>query len=99
MNEREAHHKSFKFLEDNKEMRKIGSESVYPIIEKCLQIEGFNLNSPLSSLILFPIYFKFNNLQYLNNYLTGTLKYHEIFSNSVIFFDFIDTSGNSIGIR
>lgn len=95
----EAHHKNFKFLEENKEIRTIGDESVYPIIEKSLQIESYALNIPLFSLILFPIYIKFDNLQYLNNYLKGTLKYHEIFNKSVVFFDFIDNSGKSIGIR
>jgi hypothetical protein len=78
------HHKRFQFIK--KELMEKGRKEIYPLIRKSLQIQNFNLNSPLYSIILFPLYIKIEDLVYTNNYLSGDVFFHKIYEGSKLHF-------------
>ncbi len=78
------HHERFQFLND--EVKLVGEDSIYPIIERILKVRNFTLNSPLFCSIIFPVYLnvRFESLKFVNNYLSGTIIYHNHFESSKV---------------
>jgi len=87
----------FQFLEGHQEIRSKGAESIYPIIRQILQINNYDSGAYLYSTFIFPTYIKISKLKYINNYLSGNIKYHKIFSQSSIFIE-KRFRGDSLGI-
>ncbi len=83
----QEHQKRFQFLEGHQEIRSKGVESIYPIIRQILQISSYDFGTNLYSTFIFPVYLKISKLKYVNNYLSGNIEYHKIFSQSSIFIE------------
>ncbi len=92
----QAHHNKFQFLLGHEDLRSKGYESIYPIISKELQIKEYNINTPLYSTFIFPIYSNISNLNFTNRYLVGDIEFNEIYQNSRIFIEYY-LRGQSIG--
>ena len=93
----EEHHHNFQFLEEHEELMSKGITSIYPLIVQILEINNFSYNSQLFSTFIFPIYVKFNNLNYTNQYLTGEIIFHELYYDSRIFIE-LQSRGTSEGV-
>lgn len=81
------HQQRFQFLEGHQEIRSKGSDSIYPIIRQILQVRSYDSGAYLYSTFVFPTYVKFSKLRYVNNYLSGNIEYHRLFSQSSIFIE------------
>lgn len=79
------HHNQFnKFL--NEEILILGEDNIYNIINRTLQLEGYNSQNGLYISILFPIYMKISDLKYNQDILSGKVLFHEIFEKTKLFF-------------
>lgn len=86
------HHNRFNFLK--KEIMDKGEKEIYPVIKRALQIENFNLNSPIYCIILFPILVKIDtsSIKFVNNYINVNTIFHDFFFGSELFLEIIDYS-------
>ncbi len=83
--DKKEHHNQFKkFL--NEEILILGEDNIYNIINRTLQLDGFNNQNGLHISILFPIYMKISDLKYNQDILSGKVLYHEIFERTKLFF-------------
>ncbi len=87
LNNGPEHQIRLQFLEGHQEIRSKGVESIYPIIRQILQIRSYDSGTYLYSTLIFPTYIKFSELKYINNFLSGNIEYHKIFSQSSIFIE------------
>ncbi|NHJ21824.1 MAG: hypothetical protein EAX91_12835 [Candidatus Lokiarchaeota archaeon] len=70
----------------NREILLLGDNNIYDVINRTFQLEGYDSNNNLNILINFPIYFRFVNLQFSQQQLSGKIIYHKIYKGSKIFF-------------
>jgi len=78
------HHNQFnKFL--NEEIFILGEDNIYNIINRTLQLDGYNNQNGLHISILFPIYMKISDLKYNQEVLSGKVLFHEIFERTKLF--------------
>ena len=89
------HHERFQFLND--EVKLVGEDSIYPIIERILKVSNFTLNSPLFCSTIFPVYVnvRIESLRFINNYLSGTIIYHNHFESSKIIVKWFSQTDNT----
>jgi predicted amidohydrolase len=92
-----SHYERFHFLEGHEEIRSKGAESIYPLIKQTLQINNYNISVSLYSTFIFPTYIKISGINYINNYVSGKVEYHDIFKKSTVFVE-KRYKGDSIGV-
>ncbi len=79
------HHNQFnKFLND--EILILGEDNIYNVINRTLQLNGYDSHNSLYISILFPIYIKISDLKYNQDILSGKVLFHEIFEKTKFFF-------------
>lgn len=83
-NKNEHHNQFNKFL--NEDILILGEDNIYNIINRTLQLDGYNSQNGLYISILFPIYMKITDLIYNQDVLSGKVLYHEIFERTKLFF-------------
>ncbi|KKN18020.1 hypothetical protein LCGC14_0959940 [marine sediment metagenome] len=64
----------------------LGEDNIYDIINRVMQIDGYNSQNGLFISILLPIYVRIKDLNYEKGVLSGKVEFHKIFSGSKIFF-------------
>lgn len=92
-----SHYERFHFLEGHEEIRSKGAESIYQLIKQTLQINNFKEGVGLYSIFIFPTYIKITGINYINNYVSGKVEYHDIFKKSTVFVE-KRYKGNSLGM-
>ncbi|KKK55624.1 hypothetical protein LCGC14_3072670, partial [marine sediment metagenome] len=63
-----------------------GEDNIYDIINRTLQLDGYNSQNSLFISIIFPIYMKIKDLIYDRDILSGKILFHEIFERTKLFF-------------
>ncbi len=81
----DEHHIQFNKVLDE-EIIFFGEDNIYDIINRTLQLDGFNSQNGLFISILFPIYMKIIDLKYNQDILSGKVLFHEIFERTKLFF-------------
>lgn len=83
-NKNEHHNQFNRFL--NKEILILGEDNIYDVINRTIQLEGYSSQSGLFISVLFPIYMKISDLNYVEDIFSGKVKFHEVFDKTKIFF-------------
>jgi len=83
--DKNEHHKRFNnFLKP--EILKLGEDSVYEVINRVMELDGYSSHNSLYFSVIFPIYIEITELNYVQKLITLKLKFHEIFENAHIIF-------------
>ncbi len=70
----------------NREILLLGDDNIYDVVNRAFQLDGYSSNNNLGISIIFPIYFKIDNLHYSQKLLSGKITYHNTYQGSKIFF-------------
>ena len=79
------HHKRFNsFLKP--EILKLGEDSIYEVINRTMELDGYSSQSSLYFTVVFPIYIEISELNYVPNLISLKVKFHEIYENAKMIF-------------
>lgn len=83
---RNIHHRQFnEFLKP--EMLKLGEESVYDVVNRTMELDGYSSQNSLYFSIAFPIYINVSEIGYTPEIISVKIRIHEKFEKAKIFFN------------
>lgn len=97
IHDKNEHHRRFNnFLKP--EILKLGEDSIYEVINRAMELEGYSSHSGLYFSVVFPIYIEITELNYVPEIISLKVKFHEVFENANMIFRIysIPNSDNSI---
>ncbi len=83
--DRNEHHNRFNIYL-NEEVRLLGEDNIYNIINRVMQLDGYGSQNGLYVSIILPIYVRIKELNSEKGILSGKVDFHKIFFGSKIFF-------------